>query len=93
MKELGKNIEFEVKDRFPLHMAWNMSNSGTLETSNWRSRLTAQLINLLKRDEIFTIEWFTDPFSASDVVALSGSYYMPIGEKWGITAFAGFSRS
>ncbi len=87
------DIEFDVKDRFPLHMAWSMSNSGTQETSDWRSRLTAQLINLLKRDEIFTLEWFTDPINLSSVVAISGSYYMPLGEKWGITGFAGFSRS
>lgn len=87
------DIEFDVKDRFPLHLAWNMANSGTLETSDWRSRLTAQLINLLKREEIFTVEWFTDPLSVSKVVAISGSYNMPLNDKWGITGFAGFSRS
>ena len=87
------DIEFEVKDRFPLHLAWNMSNAGTLETSNWRSRLQAQLVNLLKSDEIFSVEWYSDPFNLSDVVAISGSYHMPIGEKWSVLGSAGFSRS
>ncbi len=87
------DIEFEVKDRFPLHLAWSMSNAGTLETSNWRSRLNAQLVNLLKRDEIFTVEWFADPFNVSNVIAVSGSYHMPLGNKWSILGFGGFSRS
>lgn len=87
------DVEFDVKDRFPLHLAWNISNSGTEETGKYRSRVTAQFNNLFKRDELFTLEWLTDPAAISDVFAFSGSYYMPITKKWGFTFYAGFSES
>ena len=35
------DVEFQVEDRFPLHLAWNLSNTGSKETSDWRSRLSA----------------------------------------------------
>ena len=40
-----------------------------------------------------TFEWLTDPAKIGDVSAISGSYYSPLGEKWGVTGYGGLSKS
>ena len=87
------DVEFDVQERFPMHLAWTLSRAGTRETSAWRSRLTAQMMNLFKRDDIFTAEWLTDPARIGDVTALSGSFHMPLNSKWSATIYGGYSRS
>jgi len=87
------DVEFDVKDRFPLHLAWNISNSGIKETGDWRSRATLQLVNLMKLNETLTVDWLTDPGDIGNVSALSTSLYAPLGEKWGLTVFGGSSES
>lgn len=87
------DVEFIVEDRFPLHLAWNIANTGSKDTSDWRSRLTGQYVNLLKRQDVLTAEWVTDPENISDVSAFSGSYNLPINDKWAATVYAGFSES
>jgi len=87
------DVEFEVKDRFPLHLAWNIANTGVEETGDWRSRMTVQLSNLVKLNETFTLDWLTDPGDIGEVSAVSSSFYAPLGDKWGFTVFGGFSES
>ena len=87
------DVEFNVEDRFPLHMAWNISNSGIEQSGEWRSRLTAQFLNLIKRDDILTVEWLTDLSDIGGVDAVSASFYAKLTDNWGMTIFTGFSDS
>lgn len=87
------DVEFQVEDRFPLHLAWNLINTGSKETSDWRSRFSAQFTNLIKTDALVTFEWLTDPFTKGDVDAWSGSYFFPLSDTWAMTTYGGYSRT
>lgn len=94
--ENGKRIvdaEFQVEERFPAHIAWEISNSGIRESSDWRSRLSVQVLNVTQADDTLTFDWVTDMRNVEDLNALSFGYFRPIGEEWAINLYGGWSES
>ena len=86
------DVEINVEDSFPLHVALTLSNTGTKETNDWRLRGTLQHLNLTRRNDVLSVDWLTDPEDLGAVNALSASYYYP-GESGGTTLYAGYSQS
>lgn len=86
------NADLEVDDDLPLHGAFEISNTGTKETHDWRMRTTLQHVNLTKNDDVFTLDWLTSP-RISDLNAFSGAYFLPIDDLYSLNVFAGYSDS
>ena len=86
------NAELTVEDNLPLHAAFEMSNTGTDDTNDWRLRTTVQHVNLTKRNDVLTFDWLTSP-DVDDVNAFSGSYFLPFGDTYSLNLFAGYSES
>ena len=87
------DIDLKVEEKFPLHLAWKLTNDGIRESSDWRSRLTAQWYNFTKADDLLTIQWTTDPARVHQVNAGAVSYYRPINKKWATIFYGGGSSS
>ena len=87
------DVEVDVEDDWPLHLALSLANTGTAETSDWRMRTTVQHLNLTKRNDALTTEWLTDPKDLNTVNAFSASYYLPLEDQRGLTLYGGFSAS
>ena len=87
------DVEMNVIDRFPLHGALKLGNTGVKETSDWRWRSTVQHLNFSHRDDILTFEWLTDPKDVQDVNAVSASYYLPFFNDNGLSLYSGWSES
>lgn len=87
------DIDLKVEEKFPLHLAWKLSNDGIRESSDWRSRLTAQWYNFTKADDMLTVQWTTDPARVHQVNAAAVSYFRPLSEKWAAIFYGGGSSS
>ncbi len=87
------DVNLAVEDRFPVHAAWSMSNTGTKETGDWRSRLSVQLENLVLQEETLTFDWITDPHDTNDINAYSGGLHLPLGDVYGLSVFGGVSET
>ncbi len=87
------DMEVAVRDKLPIHAAFNLANTGRKETNDWQVRTTLQHLNLTKHDDVLSLQWLTDPQNVDDVNALSISYFAPITEDWDLTLYGGISRS
>jgi len=86
------NAELTVRDNLPIHVAFEASNTGTKQTNDWRFRTTVQHLNLTKHDDVLTLDWLTSP-DWGDVNAYSGSYFLPLGDKYSVNVYGGYSKS
>jgi hemolysin activation/secretion protein len=87
------NLEIAVEDRLPWHIGLNLSNTGSEATSDWRLRTTVQGLNVSKHDDIFTLEYLTDPADSESVNGVSSSYRFPLDDNSVITVYGGWSES
>jgi len=87
------DLEMTVKDTLPLHGSINLSNTGSEATSDWRTRLTLQYLNLTKHDDVISLQWLTDPNETQNVQSFSTSYYLPFGNNWSLSLYGGWSES
>ncbi|MBT4820104.1 MAG: hypothetical protein HN976_04770 [Lentisphaerae bacterium] len=86
------NAELEMADDLPIHAAVEMSNTGSKGTSKWRIKSTLQHVNLTKHDDVLTLNWITS--NHLDVVnTFAGGYYLPIGERYSLSLYGGYSNS
>ena len=87
------DMDFFVEDRLPIHGVFEIRNSGTEATEEWRMGLTLQHLNLTKHDDVLTV---TLPFSIdlSTLQSVAGSYYLPhyIGHGGAFTLYGGYSK-
>ena len=87
------DMDFTVKDELPIHGVFEIQNSGTEATEEWRAALTVQHLNLTKRDDVLTL---TLPASLdlSTVRSLAASYYLPhyLGKGGAFTVYGGYSE-
>ena len=87
------DMDFVVEDELPIHAVFELQNSGTDTTEEWRGALTVQHLNLTKHDDVLTL---TLPASLdlSTVRSIAGSYYVPHYIKNGgaFTLYAGYSE-
>ena len=86
------NAELEVSDDMPVHLAVELANTGTDHTNDWRFHTTLQHLNLSKRDDVLTVDWITSP-DLYDLNAVSGSYFLPIGDEYSVSLYSGYSSS
>ena len=86
------DVVFRVKEGFPGNAAWRLSNDGGEETSEWRSRLQAQVTNLFKQDGTLVGSWLTDPTNIHTVNSFSTSYAVTL-QNWDVVAYGGYSES
>jgi hemolysin activation/secretion protein len=86
-------MDFTVKETIPLHGVFEINNTGTQATEEWRLALTLQHLNLTRHDDVLTI---TVPTSIdfSTLQSVAGSYYVPYraGKGGTFTVFGGYSE-
>ena len=89
------NAEITVEDKVPIHGAIELRNDGTSKTTDWRLRSTLQHLNVTDHFDTLTIEWLTGLFDHpfEDVNALSGSYFLPIDDRWSFNFYGGWNQS
>ena len=88
------DMDFFVEEKLPLHFAVELNNTGTEETEELRLFLSAQYVNLTKRDDVLTV---SAPFSFPDVSVLqsvSVGYNLPYhrGNGGAVSLFGGYSN-
>ncbi len=87
------DMDFEVKERFPLHTVLTLNNYGMEMTDDWRVGLTLQYLNVSKRDDVFTLR---APFSLDfeSIKSFGLSYVLPneIGQGGNLTVYGGYSK-
>lgn len=82
------DMDFTVKESFPLHAVLDINNYGTDSVNNWQAALTLQYLNLTKADDVLT---FSPSMSLdSSLRSLAGSYVRPHDQwKGGATTLYG----
>lgn len=96
LEEGGRRVidaEFTVTDRFPVTAGLTISNDGSEEAHQWRTRLNAQWFNPLKLGDVFGVEYLTAPRDVGEVFAITGSYVVPINDNWKVSVFGGYSET
>lgn len=87
------DMDFTVQERIPIHGVFELQNSGTDATEEWRMALTLQHLNLTKHDDVLTL---TLPVSVdfSTVRSVAASYYLPhyYGNGGAFTLYGGYSE-
>jgi hemolysin activation/secretion protein len=87
------DMDFAVEDDIPIHGVFEIQNSGTDATEEWRAALTLQHLNLTKHDDVLTL---TLPASLdfSTVRSVAASYYLPhyLGQGGAFTLYGGYSE-
>jgi len=85
------DLDFTVKEAFPLHMVWEINNYGMEEVEEWQTSLTLQYLNLTKHDDVLT---FSPSMSfGSELKSFAGSYMLP-HDYWrggNTTLYGGYS--
>lgn len=85
------DIDLKVHEDIPFHMLWEVNNYGMDEIEEWQTTLTAQYLNLLKYDDVFTIS--PSMSLGGEMVSVAGSYMLPHYYWLGgnTTFYAGYS--
>lgn len=76
----GIALDFLVNENKPWLAYFQVSNTGTRQTEEWRERFGFQHNQLTGHDDILTIDYVTASFK--DTHAISGSYDTPIVGDW-----------
>ena len=87
------DAEFTVKEGRPFTIGLTVSNDGSLESNEWRTRASFQLYNPLKLDDTIGVEWMTSPANIDEVNAVTGSYVLNINDNYRLTFYGGFSKT
>ena len=85
------DLDFTVKESFPLHMVWEVNNYGMEEVEEWQTSLTLQYLNLTQHDDVLT---FSPSMSfGAELMSFAGSYMLP-HDYWrggNTTLYGGYS--
>lgn len=86
------DVDYLVTERTPFHGSFQIDNTATEQTDEWRGRLTVQHLNLTKRFDILTTD-LTTSFDGN-VVSGASSYSRPLDtvRRGSLTLFAGASN-
>lgn len=91
-KEGDITLDYLVNESKPWAVYFQLSNTGTEETDEWRERFGFTHNQLTGRDDILTVDYITAAFDETNAVL--GSYEAPIGdaERWRWKAFGNWSE-
>lgn len=85
------DMDFTVKEQFPLHVVWDVNNYGTESINQWQSSVTLQYLNLTKADDVLTVS----PAMSLDtsLKSVAASYMRPhdIWKGGSTTLYGGWS--
>ena len=85
------DLNFTVREAFPIHMVWELNNYGMEEVEEWQTSLTVQYMNLTKHDDVLTIS--PSMSVGSELKSIAASYMLP--HTWwhggNTTLYAGYS--
>jgi len=86
------DLAFTVRENMPLHAAFDIKNTGTEATGDWRLGATLQHMNLTKADDVITFNIASTP-DFSTLRSFAGSYYRPfsMGRGGAVTLHGGYS--
>jgi len=68
---VGAELEYIVYEDKPWRLFFQVDNTGTEQTAQWRQRFGASLLNATGADDVFNIEFSTTSFDSSRAVVLS----------------------
>lgn len=69
------DVNFDVHESFPLHAVLEVNNFGMEEINEWQASLTAQYLNLTKRDDVLTVSPAMS--LGGEMFSLAASYLLP----------------
>ncbi len=69
------DMMLDVRERFPLHLVWEINNYGMEEVEEWQTSLTAQYLNLTKHDDVLTIS--PSMSLGAELMSIASSYMLP----------------
>ena len=88
--ELGDvNLDYIVREIKPWTLYFQLANTGTRQTDEWRERFGFIHNQLTNNDDQLVIDYVTAGFSEAH--AVQGSYEFPIGERLRLRTFAQYS--
>ena len=85
------DMNLAVHESCPIHAVWELNNYGMKEINNWQTSLTAQYLNLTKRDDVLTVS--PGMSLGGEMFSLAASYMLP-HEWWrggNTTVYGGWS--
>ena len=85
------DLNLAVRESCPFHAVWEINNYGMREIERWQTSLTAQYLNLTKRDDVLTIS--PGMSIGAEMKSLAASYMLP--HEWWLggntTLYGGWS--
>lgn len=86
------DLNLTVHESVPLHVLWQVDNFGVKEVNEWQTSLTAQYLNLTRRDDVLTVSPAMSV--GAELVSVAGSYMLPHGYGFGgsTTLYGGWSQ-
>lgn len=90
--EVIVDADFKVKDNVPISGNLDVSNSGTPQSSGWRSKLGVEMWEPFSGSDRISLSYSTDPLEASELQSYSFAYQASYG-SFSHALFGGFSES
>lgn len=78
------DVDLKVEDRSPWHASVALNNDYSADTSKLRGMVTIGHDNLWQRGHSFSLTYFTAPRNTDDAKVWSGSYSLPLSDRWNL---------
>lgn len=83
------DVDLKVEDKSPWSASAGLNNDYSADTEKLRAMFTLGHDNLWQRGHAFSLTFFTAPQEPSNARVWSGSYSMPLSDRWSLQ-FAGY---
>lgn len=87
------DVDISVRDRFPIFVSAEVSNTGLQETGDWRARLTVQTRDLIVDEDNLFIQGITNPEDVNEAYSFSAGYTVPLTDWLRAGVYGGYSES
>ncbi|MDR0280254.1 MAG: ShlB/FhaC/HecB family hemolysin secretion/activation protein [Paucimonas sp.] len=80
------DVDLKVEDKKPWHVNLGLNNDRSADTKELRSVVSIGHDNLWQAGHQISLTWFTAPQNRDDAEVWSGSYTVPLDERWSVQA-------
>ncbi|MHA6192883.1 ShlB/FhaC/HecB family hemolysin secretion/activation protein [Pseudomonas wadenswilerensis] len=80
------DVDLKVEDKKPWHVNLGLNNDHSADTKDLRSVVSIGHDNLWQAGHQASLTWFTAPQKRDDAEVWSGSYTVPLSERWSVQA-------
>ncbi|WP_175175432.1 ShlB/FhaC/HecB family hemolysin secretion/activation protein [Achromobacter pestifer] len=83
------DVDLQVEDKSPWSGSTGLNNDYSADTSNLRAMATLSNSNLWQKGHSASLTFFTAPRHLDDAKVVTGSYSMPLSDRWSLE-FSGY---